>query len=63
MENHNNNAPEGFGPVQPEYFTGVAWLKMLLKPMKLLIALSATLDLRRDVEITGILTLVIRFLS
>lgn len=32
MENQHNTAPEGFGPVQAAYFTGVAWLKMLLQP-------------------------------
>jgi quercetin dioxygenase-like cupin family protein len=34
MENQesNNTAPEGFGPVAVQYFTGTAWLKTLVKP-------------------------------
>ncbi len=34
MTNQNNQytAPEGFGPVAAQYFTGTAWLKMLVRP-------------------------------
>lgn len=28
----NNTAPEGFGPVAAQYFTGTAWLKMRVTP-------------------------------
>ncbi len=30
-EDQNKTAPEGFGPVAAQYFTGTAWLKMLVK--------------------------------
>jgi len=34
MENieQSSTAPEGFGPVLAQYFTGTAWLKMLVTP-------------------------------
>lgn len=34
MENHQQHqiAPEGFGPVAAQYFTGTAWLKMRITP-------------------------------
>ena len=34
MENkeQKKTAPEGFGPVAAQYFTGTAWLKMLVVP-------------------------------
>jgi quercetin dioxygenase-like cupin family protein len=31
-QEQESTAPEGFGPVATQYFTGTAWLKMLVKP-------------------------------